>query len=157
MKSYAMDEAALVQQGGLFFQACRICPCPPLIVYLKGPLGAGKTTWVRGFLHQMGHVGAVKSPTFTLVEPYAFGAQEVFHFDLYRLESPEEVEYIGLREYLHPKAFCMFEWPEKGEGHLPQADVHIEFLHQPQGRQLNWRYESPLGQEVLIELERQLD
>ncbi|MBT7371791.1 MAG: tRNA (adenosine(37)-N6)-threonylcarbamoyltransferase complex ATPase subunit type 1 TsaE, partial [Gammaproteobacteria bacterium] len=86
-------------------------------VLIKGDLGAGKTTLCRGLIHAMGHEGAVKSPTFTLVEPYRIGKRDIFHFDLYRLSHPDELEYIGIDEYFGENRLCLVEWPEKAAGH----------------------------------------
>ena len=107
-----------------------------LVVYLEGDLGAGKTTLARGWLAGMGHAGRVKSPTYTLLELYELpdGAR-LAHMDLYRLADPEELEFLGVRELT---GWLLVEWPEKGVGHLPSADleVRIEFLPEG-GRRVN--------------------
>lgn len=101
-----------------------------IVLFLQGQLGAGKTTFARGFLRGMGYEHKVKSPTYTLVESYTVGGFEVYHFDLYRLGNNKELEYIGLSEYFSPNSVCLVEWPEKGEGFLPQADLicHIDVI-----------------------------
>jgi tRNA threonylcarbamoyladenosine biosynthesis protein TsaE len=94
-------------------------------LHITGELGAGKTTLCRGILRAMGHEGAVKSPTFTLVEPYRIDDTDVYHFDLYRLADPGELDYIGIDEYFDPANLCLIEWPEKAGGYLPQHDLEI--------------------------------
>lgn len=99
------------------------------IIYLIGNLGVGKTTLTRYWLQALGHKGAVKSPTYTLVEPYKINGTEVFHFDLYRLNDPYELELMGIRDYLDvPNALFLFEWPSKGGDEIPQAEHIIEII-----------------------------
>lgn len=98
-----------------------------LVVYLAGGLGAGKTTLARGWLAGMGHAGRVKSPTYTLLEPYSLpGGEELAHLDLYRVADPEELEFLGLREIAGSTQWLLVEWPEKGAGHLPAADILLD-------------------------------
>jgi tRNA threonylcarbamoyladenosine biosynthesis protein TsaE len=95
----------------------------PCIIYLHGELGTGKTTLVRAFLRAKGVTGRIKSPTYTLIEPYDLPNETIFHFDLYRLNSAEELDSIGIDEYFTSSSICFIEWPEKAEGRLPPPDV----------------------------------
>jgi len=126
----------------------------PALVFLHGDLGAGKTTFVRGFLRGLGFHGAVRSPTYTLVEPYPLEGITVYHLDLYRLGDPEELEYLGLREMLGGGALLFVEWPERGGGWLPQADVLIEISHRERGRRLVFSGKPPVSSAWQLALER---
>ena len=106
------------------------------MIYLQGDLGAGKTTLTRGFMRAFGYTGAVKSPTYTLVEPYEFELCNIYHFDLYRLSDPEEVSYLGTDEYFAESNLCLVEWAEKGAKWLPGADLLIDMAYQGTGRRL---------------------
>lgn len=112
---------------------------PPACVYLRGDLGAGKTTLVRGALRELGYQGLVKSPTFTLVESYSLPDKEVHHFDLYRISDPEELDYIGLSEYQNNSSICFFEWPDLGKSMVPKATIEIDIQYDSQGRRATVR------------------
>lgn len=120
-----------------------------LLVFLQGDLGAGKTSLVRGLLRRLGYTGAVKSPTYTLLEEYLLGKHEIIHFDLYRLADPEELDLIGIRDYFAGDACCFIEWPERGEGYLAQEDLHIHIDHRGAGRMARLQAGSEAGKKLL--------
>lgn len=124
------------------------------VVYLHGELGAGKTTLVRGILRGFGYADRVKSPTYTLVERYDLNRLTVFHFDLYRLGDPEELEFLGIRDYLENNALILVEWPERGEGFLAQADIDIKLAYQQQGRRIECSALTEKGRSRLQSLDR---
>ena len=123
------------------------------VVFLRGELGAGKTTLARGLLHGLGHLGTVKSPTYTLVEPYQIGEWRLFHWDLYRLADPEELEFLGLRDQLDSEAVLLIEWPERGQGELPAADLEVRLDYAGAERSCRLEARSRVGQALLADSE----
>ena len=122
---------------------------PGQMIYFHGALGAGKTTLIRGILRGLGHGGAVKSPTFTLVEPYALPARTVYHFDFYRLRAAEELEFLGIRDYLQGPGICLIEWAERGAGLLPPPDVDVYIDGVDHGRTVQWVSRTDSGSSLL--------
>jgi tRNA threonylcarbamoyladenosine biosynthesis protein TsaE len=146
---FLVDEESLLRLGA----ACAVaCAKQRTLVFLTGPLGAGKTTFARGFLQGLGHEGTVKSPTYTLIEPYEFPTISVFHFDFYRLKDPEELEFIGLYDYLSQNAICLIEWPEQGGALLPVPDLDCTIALQAEGREIFIQARTDRGQHVLEKL-----
>ena len=139
------DENAMEQLGS---QLAVHCPKGSLI-YFQGGLGAGKTTCVRGFLRGLGYAGKVKSPTYTLVEPYQLDEFLVYHFDLYRITDPQELETMGLRDYLDGEATCLLEWPERASAVLTEPDLWLQIDTQPRYRQVTITANTPRGQSCL--------
>jgi len=107
---------------------------PGAVVYLEGPLGAGKTTLARGLLRAAGVTGAIRSPTYTLMEPYELGGRTILHLDLYRLNSPRELHPLGLTDYAPERSWWLVEWPERGAGVLPEPDLRVVLEHAGGGR-----------------------
>jgi len=152
-KTYFLaDEAATINMGTALAKIVLNELKKGIVVYLNGDLGAGKTTLTRGFVQGMGHKGNVKSPTYTLVEPYELANWQVYHFDLYRLSDPEELEYMGIRDYFADNCCCFIEWPEKGQGMLANADITIEMAYSDEQRNITLSAISDLGQQVLDSL-----
>jgi tRNA threonylcarbamoyladenosine biosynthesis protein TsaE len=150
-KAYLPDESATGAFGAALARALR----PGLVIYLHGDLGAGKTALTRALLHAAGHQGTVRSPTYTLSEPYRIGlggaAVNVIHYDLYRMSSPEEFLDAGFREDFDGRNICIVEWPEKGEPVLPPPDVRVCLTVSGPGREVELQALSQLG---LLCLER---
>lgn len=148
----AADAAAMEDYGQRLAAACG----GHGVIFLQGELGAGKTTLTRGILHGLGHVGAVKSPTYTLVEPYELADTTVFHFDLYRLLDPEELELMGYRDYFRADALTLVEWPVRGEPLLPLPDLELTLTTCPvgagTGRRIELQSRTPHGAGILSRL-----
>ena len=123
-----------------------------LVIYLIGDLGAGKTHLCRRLLQSLGHKGSVKSPTYTLIEPYRLANRTVLHCDLYRLSDPEELEYLGLNDELDSSSLLLVEWPEKGAGFLPEADLIITIEITSESRTAQLHAQTQQGQAVLAKL-----
>lgn len=124
------------------------------IIFLKGQLGAGKTTFARGFLRGLGYKGRVKSPTYTLVESYPLEHRTVYHFDFYRLRDPHELEYMGIQDYFHANAICLMEWPDYGVGMLPLPDLSCDITLNAHGRDMLLTPGSDKGKNILERFER---
>jgi len=129
---YLPDEAATLACGARLAAAL----APGALVFLHGDLGAGKTTLVRGILRGLGHAGSVKSPTYTIVEPYDFPNYLVYHFDFYRIADVQELDFIGIDELVESRALKLVEWPERVQGRLPAADVEVRLRVEGEGRRI---------------------
>lgn len=148
--TFLQDETETVALGSTLSAAL----VPGAVVFLKGDLGAGKTTLTRGVLRALGHEGAVKSPTYTLCEPYSLtSGQQFCHFDLYRLSDPEELEFLGFRDYLAGDAILFIEWPSRGEGWLPTADLTATLSEVKGGREIELTAGTEKGATILDRFE----
>jgi tRNA threonylcarbamoyladenosine biosynthesis protein TsaE len=145
---FLADEAATVAFGAVLAGVCK----GRGLLTLQGNLGAGKTTLSRGLIQELGHKGNVKSPTYTLVEPYETGDYRIFHYDLYRLSDPEELEFLGMREQLGNDCLTLVEWPEKGGKLLPPADLSLLLTLEGSGRRIGWTANTPMGEAMAAEL-----
>lgn len=150
-KLFLQNEAQTLQ----FSAAMASIIAPKTVIYLFGDLGAGKTCFARGFIQALGHHGTVKSPTYTLVEEYSLAQHRIFHFDLYRLSDAEELEFIGIRDYIQSEAILLIEWPQRGEGFIPEADLLVDFKYHNNGRRVQLESNSLIGSHF-IEKNRRL-
>ncbi|GMQ95864.1 MAG: hypothetical protein BMS9Abin14_330 [Gammaproteobacteria bacterium] len=154
---HASDTEALgARLAGALLEDAEVSAASPIDgdIHLSGPLGAGKTTLVRGLAHALGIEGPIKSPTYTLVEPYSGGAITLYHFDLYRLGDGEELEYLGARDAFAEPAVRVIEWPERAAGWLPEPDLHVHLSIAGSGRGAELRARSTRGAALLANLER---
>jgi tRNA threonylcarbamoyladenosine biosynthesis protein TsaE len=149
LKAFLPDEAATLALGAALARALE----PGLSVHLKGDLGVGKTTLVRGVLRELGHGGAVKSPTYTLVELYEVSRLHLHHFDFYRFRDPREWIDAGFRESFNGRTVSLIEWPERAGGLLPPADVEIVLELHEAGRNAALTSSSITGQKCLARLQ----
>jgi tRNA threonylcarbamoyladenosine biosynthesis protein TsaE len=150
---YAPDEAAMDALGLCLARGAR----REGVIYLQGDLGSGKTTLVRALLRGFGYQGKVRSPTYTLVEPYPLGGLTVYHLDLYRVGSPGELEWLGVRDLQGEPALLLIEWPEQGAGMLPAADLRVVLSYRAPGRALRFEALSAAGEAMLAACLRQGD
>jgi tRNA threonylcarbamoyladenosine biosynthesis protein TsaE len=127
-------------------------PSEPLLITLSGELGAGKTTLVGGLLAALGHSGAVRSPTYSLIEPYRLADRDVHHCDLYRLRGPDELDELGLRDLLTTRAVLLVEWPERAGNRLRAPDVAVRLQYSEAGRVVGLTAASASGEAVLAQL-----
>ena len=148
LKEKLLNSEQTVLFGKRLSKACEVATC----IYLHGTLGAGKTTLTRGFIQGLGHIGNVKSPTYTLVEPYELSVWQVYHFDLYRLSDPEELEFMGIRDYFSDTSHCLVEWPERGVGFLPDPDLDLTITYVGEQREITLQANTDIGLRVLEQL-----
>ena len=150
---YVADEAEMCAFGHRLVETiCSESHSKGVTLYLNGPLGAGKTTLSRGIIQGLGHKGKVKSPTYTLVEEYRLQDKNIYHFDLYRLSDPEELEFMGIRDYFTENSICLIEWAEKGLGLLAEPDLLVNIDYTDNARNVQLIAKSKLGNNIIKHL-----
>ncbi|WP_044470664.1 tRNA (adenosine(37)-N6)-threonylcarbamoyltransferase complex ATPase subunit type 1 TsaE [Mannheimia massilioguelmaensis] len=149
-RQYIADENAMCDFGKKLIHAiCQLDNDNSVVLYLNGDLGAGKTTLSRGIIQALGHQGNVKSPTYTLVEEYYLQDKTIYHFDLYRLSDPEELEFMGIRDYFNKNTICLIEWAEKGAGLLAQPDLIVNIEYAETARELELTAQNTQGEQII--------
>lgn len=152
-QQFISDTEAMYHFGKRLVQALNhIQSSKAIVFYLNGDLGAGKTTLSRGIIQALGHQGNVKSPTYTLVEEYHLPSKTVYHFDLYRLSDPEELEFMGIRDYFSTPCLCLIEWSEKGKGLLNNPDLILQINYQNTAREIILTAQSNIGEQIIRQL-----
>lgn len=152
---YCADETQLLELGLRLAKTCKKQLAAQadnaLVIYLNGELGAGKTTLTRSIVRAFGHQGNVKSPTYTLVEEYQLSPYALYHFDLYRLSDPEELEFMGIRDYFRPQTLCLLEWASRGQGMVPAADLIIQIDYAELGRTVRLLPQNAKGEQLFTD------
>lgn len=151
-EKFFSDEVATIAFGRELALVLKQSPNFGAVIYLTGELGAGKTTLCRGLMRGFSYDGAVKSPTYTIVEPYELSTVNVYHFDLYRLSVPEEFKYLGIDDYFKTENICLIEWASRGGAFVPKADLEIELNSLAGGRQSFCVSGSEKGRDILKRL-----
>ncbi|OOF65861.1 tRNA (adenosine(37)-N6)-threonylcarbamoyltransferase complex ATPase subunit type 1 TsaE [Rodentibacter sp. Ppn85] len=153
LTQYIPDESTMLRFGKKLAETILKCHTKrAVILYFNGDLGAGKTTLTRGMVQGLGFQGNVKSPTYTLVEEYNIAGKMIYHFDLYRLADPEELEFMGIRDYFAKDSICLIEWAEKGNGILPSADLLVNIDYYDDARNITLIAQSARGEQIIQQL-----
>ncbi|OOF53825.1 tRNA (adenosine(37)-N6)-threonylcarbamoyltransferase complex ATPase subunit type 1 TsaE [Rodentibacter genomosp. 2] len=153
LTQYIPDESTMLRFGKKLAETILKCHTErAVILYFNGDLGAGKTTLTRGIVQGLGFQGNVKSPTYTLVEEYNIAGKMIYHFDLYRLADPEELEFMGIRDYFAKDSICLIEWAEKGDGILPPADLLVNIDYYDDARNITLIAQNALGGQIIQQL-----
>ena len=143
---HLLDEVSM----GQLAQQWAICLSAPLMITFKGPIGAGKTTFIRAMLRALGILGPIKSPTFSLVESYSTKSLLIHHFDLYRIHDEHELDYVGFRDFFTDDAICCIEWPERSTFCSEKADIECVITMHDAGRQVDFNALTAIGEKVLL-------
>ena len=147
------DEAASAALAGCFASLLE----PPCVIYLRGDLGAGKTLFTRAYIHALGFEGYVKSPSYGLLETYDLKGQTVLHLDLYRIEDPEELEFLAIRDLYGSNTVLMVEWPDRGGHFLPAPDLVLEFDETDESRFIHCKPFTPRGRNLALKVKNKLE